>query len=145
MTVKLNEYHFQNGSYVSTGVSFTFNPEPSSIKKTANVTWRVRHAGIKELKKAKWRYRRAETITLDGILQNETDRLKLEALATRNSKFTLDLGTRFQSPANQSIDDGSSYPPSATTSYFVITDFSCNQVPGKTIFEYTLKLERVEL
>jgi hypothetical protein len=142
MVVRLYDYHWDGSSYVLSG-TITIDPEPSSIKKSAKVEWRVRHAGINELKKHRWRYRRTEEITLEGIVTSETARLTLEAVATRNSKYVLDLGGRFSSPASEGTDYGSTLPATSTTAYYIVTDFSCNQVPGKTVYEYSIKFERV--
>jgi hypothetical protein len=143
MVVKLYDYHWKGSSYVLSG-TILIDPDPSSIKKSAKVEWRVRHAGIKELKKCRWRYRRTEEIILEGIVTSESARLTLEAVATRNSKYVLDLGGKFGSPASEGTDYGSTLPANTVTAYFIVTDFSCNQAPGKTVYEYSIKFERVE-
>jgi len=142
METKLIDYHWNGTSYVNSG-TFTFSPGPSSVGKTSKVEWRVRHTGKKELKKCRWRYRRTEELTLEGIVSTEADRLTLEAFSTRNSKFVLDLAN-FQSPVSEGLDYGSTIPASAVTSYYIITDFSCKQVPGQLNYQYSLKLERTE-
>jgi len=140
--VSLIEYHW-NGSSYELANTFTFTEGPSSIEKSAKVEWRINFVGRTEFKKWRWRYRRVEEITLEGILVSEDERFRLEALATRNSKFRLDLEGRFKSPTSEGKDFGSTYPPVEATAFYLITDFNCSQEPGKTTYKYKLKLERV--
>ena len=145
--VKLVEYEWDpdQHKYVSSGNVFTFDPPPSSIQKNVKCEWRIKHIGKNELKKFRWRFRRTSAVKLRGVLHSEDDRLKLEALGTRNSLFKLEIP--FQEPATiegpEGEDKGSDYPPTARYGYFIITEMVFQGVPGQNDIQYEITLERV--
>jgi len=138
MTTQLVEYKWNEaaGKFVLTN-TFTFDPEPTSLRKTTFVEWRVRHSGRKRLKKRRFRRRLTETYSLQGLL-NLSDVQKLEAFSKRHSLFKIvtDLD-----PQNNE------YPPASVNAVFVIKKLTIRQVSGRSAdhlaFQYTLELDRV--
>lgn len=164
MTFTISEYAYDQttNTYKSSGNTFSFVPSPASISKEVKAEWRIRHSGLrKDHKKAKWRYRKTEIYKISGILEYEARgnqavanncRQELEALATRNSKFTITTDMKSVATANpgdglDALKVGSAYPPvdDSSKAYFVITDLNFTNPTGKVIIEYSMTLERVRL
>jgi len=145
MTTSLIEYHWNNVNY-SLSNTFTFSLDPSLIQKNVKCEWRVRHRGFKNyLKKVRWRYRRTEVYKIEGVIETELERLKLEALASRNSK--LKLVTDMKSTQNEGTDFGAKYPTSESDvedAYFIITDAQFTAPPEGNYYQYSITLERVD-
>jgi hypothetical protein len=165
--VVLTEY-FWNGSHrawEASGNLYTMDnlgtnaPPPSDIEKNTKCEWRFRHSGTANLKKKWWRHRRTEVLKMKGFLQfglkDDSQRLKMEALVTRNSLFQVAITeagiTTFKSPKLETTNpqnNGSKIPTSSSDtedSYYIITDSSFSVPRGKKYVEYTLTFERVNL
>ena len=80
---------------------------------------------------------------MKGIVETAAKRLELEAVATTNAK--LEVWTEMNSATIEDIDKGSYYPSvSGQYARYIITDLNFQEVPGQTVYQYDLTLERVD-
>jgi hypothetical protein len=159
-SVKFKE-HFWTGSVWNPTSTLVYTmdnqngnpPPPEEIQKDVKCEWRVRHSGTSLLKKKWWRKRRTEVLRISGKLQfgldSDAQRAKLEALATRNSLYEVEITIENNLRVMQSTvysdveEEGSLVPGQAADGYFIFTDCSFLAPPGKQLFEYSMTLERV--
>ena len=164
--VTFSEYHWNGTSWTSSSNYYVMDglgtnaPPPSDIQKDVKCEWRCRHSGTANLKKKWWRHRRTEILRIKGYMQfglaDDAQRLKMEALVTRNSLFKVSIReaniSTLQSPKLEEIngkDAGSRIPSVLATdmeeSYYIFIDSSFTLPTGKRLIEYSLSLERVDL
>jgi len=153
--IVLLEYHNVSGTtYSQSGNSFTFDPDPKSIKKHVEVKWRVRRAGMeKKIERVRFRYNEKMEFTLTGSC-SETKRDELEWYAKRDSLFRLDNCTMRTYHSEETEDQGPGTPNNwaaaqsqgEETVYVVIEKAEFNQKEGKTDwYDYSLELRRCHL
>lgn len=153
MTTSLIEYHWVSWAvgYQATGNTFTFDPSPAKIDKSATVFWKVRKARGPHnfLQKARYRGQKVISWKLSGILKVK-DIKKLEAFAKRHSKFKFQTDIKSPGPEDSNTSEPD-YPPltgQEPDEYVVITAFRFIQAEfkgskGKEFVKYDLTLQRV--
>jgi len=152
--LSLKEYHWDNSAFTASGGTLVFDPNPATIKKSVQTTWRVRRAGLsKKIEKAKWRCNEEIHFTVDGQC-SPTKRKEIEFYSKRNSVFEIVGGPGvMDSPFAVSTDDSTGtestywdYPTSTAneTLYVAITKVDFTESEGRHEFpSYTLELKRV--
>lgn len=150
--LQLVEYPKNLGShvdYLTPANTFTFDPQPRSIKKNVSVKWRIRRPGyMKKIERARFRYNEKISFTITGSC-SKTKRDEIEFYAKRDSLFEL-VNCNMKTYHSQETEDEQGATPqdfdsaSTETVYVVFESANFTEKEARpTFFDYTIKLRRV--
>lgn len=150
-TLKLVEYHRDN-NYIVLGNTFSFDPDPASIKKDVAVKWRIRRAGYeKKIERGRFRYNEKIAYTVKGSCTKDK-RDEIEWFAKRDAIFKV-VGCELKTYHSAQTDDSDAATPTTYAAaktqgeetVFVVfesTNFTQNEAK-KDWMDYQLVLRRV--